>query len=189
MATTIQLPDTGLMMHHMRAFLQAAGQDLTSQHLERTPERVAKTFAELLTPPEFEFTVFENTGKYDQIILQNHISFTSLCAHHLLPFSGVAAVAYIPTEKYVGLSKLARAVEYFSHALQTQEELTHEIGNFLQEQLSPLGCAVVMKAEHLCMSIRGVKKPDTLTTTSYMKGAFMERPAARAELMTLIGDM
>jgi GTP cyclohydrolase I len=174
------------MADAIRDFLLAAGQDTESEHLRDTPNRVARAYQELLTPPEFNFTVFPNTEKYDQVVLQTGIRFTSLCAHHLLSFSGVAHVAYIPHTHYVGLSKLARCVEYFSHRLQIQESLTSQIGNFLNEKLSPMGVAVIVTATHSCMGIRGVKQPQAATTTSYIKGVFMSSPPARAELMSLI---
>lgn len=174
------------MASAMYSFLEAAGQDMNDEHLRDTPARVARAYQELLTPEEFNFTTFDNGEDYDQMVLQTGIRFTSLCAHHLLSFSGVAHVAYIPHTQYVGLSKLARCVEYFSRRLQIQERLTSQVGNFLQEKLSPMGVAVIITATHSCMSIRGAKQPDAATTTSYIKGVFMSSPPARAELMSLI---
>lgn len=155
-------------------------------HVEDTPKRVAAMYAELLTQEEFNFTVFENHKKYDQIVLADGIRFYSLCAHHLLPFFGVASVAYIPAKLYVGLSKLPRAVKYFARRLQVQEDMTQQIGDFIFDQLEPLGVAVIIRGRHLCMEMRGIEAPGTATTTSYLKGAFRENPIARAELFGLL---
>lgn len=160
----------------------------TSQngHVEATPKRVAAMYAQLLTPQEFQFTVFPNDKKYDQVVLADGIRFYSLCAHHLLPFFGVAHVAYIPGENYVGLSKLARVVKNYSRRLQVQEDMTQQIGDFLFDNLKPLGVAVIVRGRHLCMEMRGVESPGAVTTTSYLKGVFRENPIARAELFGLL---
>jgi len=180
--------DLGRMQDAITNFLQAAGVDLTEEHLRDTPRRVTHAYAELLTPPKFQFTTFANGEKYDEIVLQSGIRFTSLCAHHLLAFSGIAHVAYIPHTKYVGLSKLARTVEYFSRRLQVQERLTKQIGQFLEEELQPLGVAVVISAHHSCMGVRGVRQPDAVTKTSYITGVFKSSPPARQELLELIAQ-
>jgi GTP cyclohydrolase I len=155
-------------------------------HLSDTPRRIAGMYAELLTPEEFEFTTFKNEQGYDQIVLADGIRFYSLCAHHLLPFFGVASVAYIPGTHYIGLSKLARVVKYYSRRLQVQEDLTQQIGDFLDDRLHPVGAAVIIKGRHLCMEMRGVESPGAVTTTSYLKGAFRDNPVARAELFGLL---
>ncbi len=179
--------DTELMEISIRQFLIAAGLNPTVGHLQKTPKRVTQTFVELLHKEDFHFTVFPNDSGYDQMILQHNITFTSLCAHHLLPFSGVAHVAYLPQAHYCGLSKLSRTVEYFARGLQVQETMTQDIAKFLVERLHPLGCAVIIEAVHMCMAIRGVKQANAPTITSHMSGAFMDNPSARQELLALIG--
>lgn len=155
-------------------------------HVQDTPKRVAAMYAELLTQEDFTFTAFKNTKHYDQIVLADGIRFYSLCAHHMLPFFGVAHVAYIPGEEYVGLSKLARIVKYYAHQLQVQEDMTQQIGDFIQQKLKPVGVAVIVRGRHLCMEMRGVESPGAVTTTSYLKGVFRENPVARAELFGLL---
>lgn len=150
-----------------------------------TPRRVAQMYKELLTPKPFEFTTFPNPG-YDQIILEMKIPFISLCAHHLVPFIGHAHVAYIPDKKIAGLSKLARTVETMARALQIQERMTQEIGKTIKHHLTPIGTAVIIEAQHLCMHMRGVKKAGIITKTSWMDGAFRDKPEAREELMFLL---
>jgi GTP cyclohydrolase IA len=152
----------------------------------KTPARVAAMYEQLLTPEEFEFTVFRNTEQYDQIILQKNIPFYSLCAHHLLPFIGKAHVAYIPDKEVVGLSKLARLVKYYSRTLGTQEEVTQKAGTHLVNRLHPVGASVIIEATHMCMAMRGAEADDVSTTTSFMWGAFRLKPEARAELMSMI---
>src|SRR5690349_22112005 len=147
-------------------FLEALGVDLTDESLQDTPRRVAAAFAELLTPRPFEPTTFANDEGYDELVVARDIPFHSLCEHHLLPFHGVAHVGYLPAERIVGLSKLARVVELFARRLQVQERLTVQIAGWLQEELAPKGVGVVIEAEHLCMSLRGVQKPGTPTVTS-----------------------
>ncbi|KKM25217.1 hypothetical protein LCGC14_1597170 [marine sediment metagenome] len=155
-------------------------------NLKDTPGRVAKMYEEMLGGHEFTFTTMPNTDKYNQIILVDHIPFTSMCMHHIIPFFGHASVAYIPDGKIAGLSKLTRAVEHFARKLQLQENLTQETGEFIQKKLKPLGTAVIIEAEHLCMRGRGVRKSGVITKTSYLRGAFLEKPAAREELMFLL---
>ena len=144
-----------------------------------------KFYQEFLSPPEYNFTVFDSEG-YDQMIVQKDIHFYSLCEHHLAPFFGTASVAYIPDGKIVGLSKLARTVEYYARRLQNQERITNQVAQKLQETLLPLGVAVTLKATHLCMEMRGVKTHNTTTTTSKLTGAFKEVPEARAEYLEFI---
>ncbi len=156
-------------------------------HLKDTPHRVAGMYEEMLGGHEFNFTTMPNEDpKYDQIVLVDRISFTSMCAHHLLPFTGQAAIAYIPQGQIAGLSKLARAVEHFARRLQLQERLTQQVADFLQEKLDPLGVAVVIEAQHMCMHGRGVRKPGTVTRTSVMQGVFRTQQASREELMFLL---
>ena len=148
--------------------------------LEKTPERVAKMWYELLTPEKFELTDFE-TGGYNGMIVQGRIPFVSICRHHLLPFYGTASVGYLPKGKIVGLSKLARTVEHFSKALQTQEYMTMQIADFLFDKLDAHGVGVYMEGRHMCMEIRGVEKP-AVTYTQWLRGNFHES-AIKEEFM------
>src|ERR1043165_346586 len=139
-------------------FLDALGVDLTDESLQDTPRRVAAAFSELLTPLPFEPTTFPNDEGYDELVVARSIPFHSLCEHHLLPFTGVAHVAYLPGERIVGLSKLARVVELYARRLQVQERMTTQIADWLEVELEPQGVGVVVEAEHLCMTVRGVRK-------------------------------
>jgi GTP cyclohydrolase I len=151
--------------------LLALGQDLDDPNLADTPRRVVASYRELLHREPLTMTTFPNEEGYDDLVLVHDIPFTSLCAHHLLPFRGVAHVGYLPASRLLGLSKLARVVEHFSHGLQLQERLTVEIGDYLESQLLPNGVGVVLEAEHLCMSIRGALAPTARTRTSHFTGA------------------
>jgi GTP cyclohydrolase I len=156
-------------------------------HGDDTPKRFVKMLRQLTTPEPFEFTCFANEEGNDEMILQQDITFVSLCNHHVLPFIGRAHVAYIPGGKIVGLSKLARVVRHYAAGLQVQERLTVQIADRLEEELDPLGVAVILQAEHTCMTIRGVKAPGSYTTTSAMRGVFADhKRTAKAELMQLI---
>ena len=166
--------------------LAALGRDLTDPGLRETPRRVAAAFAELLAQEPFELTTFPNDAGYDELVVVRDIPFHSLCMHHLLPFHGVAHVAYLPGERIVGLSKLARVVERFARDLQLQERLTMQVARFLEEHLRPKGVGVVVEAEHLCMSLRGVQKAGTRTTTSALLGLLREDPRTRQELFALV---
>jgi GTP cyclohydrolase I len=159
--------------------------DVEADGLHDTPRRVAAAYAELLTPKPFNPTTFPNDEGYDQLIMARDIEFSSLCEHHLLPFSGVAHVGYIPGERIVGLSKLARVVERFSRDLQVQERLTGQIASWLDEHLEPLGVGVVLEAEHSCMALRGVRKPGSRTITSALRGAVRDDARTRQEFMSL----
>ena len=166
--------------------LVALGEDPTSEHLARTPHRVAKAYEELLTPIAVDPTTFPNEELYDELVVLRDIPFHSLCEHHLLPFVGRAHVAYLPKDRIVGLSKLARVVEHFSRALQVQERMTQQIGAWLEEQLSPRGVGVVLEAEHMCMRLRGVKAPGTMTVTSALRGALRDDARTRGEFLDLV---
>lgn len=160
--------------------------DWNSQHFKDTPKRWAKMIADMTTQKEFEFTAFESTA--DEMIIIRDIPFVSLCAHHVVPFMGVAHIGYVPNGKIAGLSKFARAVDYYAAKLTVQEELTKEVGNTIEHELLPAGVIVVMQAEHLCMTIRGVQKPGTQTVTSYVTGVFADHDrTAKAEFMALLG--
>jgi len=167
--------------------LVALGADLMLEGLRETPRRMAAVYAELLTPEPFDLTTFPNEEGYDELVLVRDIPFQSLCMHHLLPFHGVAHVAYLPGERILGLSKLARVVEHFSRALQLQERLTTQVAAWLQEQLQPKGLGVVLEAEHLCMSLRGVQKPGAVTITSALHGLVRDDPRTREEFLSLTG--
>src|SRR5690625_235588 len=164
-------------------FLTALGVCLTSEHVRDTPARMAHAWAEMLTPRPFTLTTFANDGEYTDLVMVRDIPFQSVCEHHLLPFVGVAHVGYLPGSRIVGLSKLARVVEKFSHRPQTQERLTTQIARWLHEQLDARGVGVVMKAEHSCMSLRGVKTSGACTTTKQLTGDLGCDPQAREEFL------
>lgn len=171
------------------AIIKGLGYDQSDPHLHDSPDRVARFFREWHTmgqePPKL--TLFKNDG-YDQIIMEADIRFYSMCAHHGLPFTGRCAVAYIPRGWVVGLSKMARIVDFYAHRFQTQEQLTRQIADHLEKGLeTPIGVGVIMQAEHLCMSMRGVERPGHMTTTSDVRGAFRNNPMARDEFLRLAG--
>lgn len=153
--------------------------------LKETPKRYIKFLKEFLSPPEFNFTTFDAEGT-DEMIVQKQIPFYSLCEHHLAPFFGVAHVAYIPNGKIVGLSKLARCVDLYSRGFQNQERITTQIADRLMKELDARGVAVVLEAQHLCMSMRGVKKPGVPTITSKMVGLFKDDLNCRNEFLNFI---
>lgn len=174
----------------VRDILEAIGADPDDPGLKNTPHRVAEMYKEIFSgmgqDVEEELTVFE-AKQYDEIVLVKDIPLYSMCEHHLLPFIGKAHVAYIPANgRVVGLSKLVRVVHFYSRRLQVQERLTEQIASLLMEKLEPKGVMVVVEAEHLCMSMRGVKEPGTLTVTSSVKGAFRKNRATREETLSLI---
>jgi GTP cyclohydrolase IA len=165
--------------------LRALGADVDAGGLRETPRRVAEGYLELLTPPAFRATTFPNEDGYDGLIVAQAIPFHSLCMHHLLPFRGAAHVGYLPGERLVGLSKLARVVEWFARDLQIQERLTVQIADWLQAELRPAGVGVVLEAEHMCMSLRGVQQPSARTVTSALRGAIRDDPETRQEFLAL----
>ena len=169
----------------VRDLLGALGQDPDRPGLRDTPRRVAAAMTELLSPVAFTPTTFPNEEGYDELVIARDIEFSSLCEHHLLPFSGVAHVGYIPGERIVGLSKLARVVELFARDLQVQERLTGQIADWLVQHLDPIGVGVVMEADHSCMSLRGVKKPGSRTITSALRGAIRDDARTRQEFLSL----
>lgn len=152
--------------------------------LLNTPERYVKFLKEFLEPKPFKFTTFQNEG-YDEMIIVKDIPFYSLCEHHLAPFFGTANVAYIPTNKIVGISKLPRLVDMYARRLQNQERITHQIANTLEHELKPLGVAVSLKAKHLCMAMRGINK-EAWTITTKLTGNFREDPKVRSEFMQYV---
>jgi GTP cyclohydrolase IA len=169
----------------VRDLLVALGRDPSSPHLADTPLRVAKSLTEMLTPREFDLTTFPNDEHYDELVVARSIPVQSLCEHHMLPFTGVAHVGYLPGERILGLSKLARVVELFASDLQVQERLTVQVANWLQENLAPKGVGVVIEAEHMCMSMRGVKAGGSKTITSAVHGVLREDARSRQEFFAL----
>jgi GTP cyclohydrolase I len=169
------------------ALLRALGRDPAEPHLADTPRRVADAYAELLTPPPFDLTTFPNDEGYNELVLATGIPVQSLCEHHLLPFSGVAHIGYLPGDRILGLSKLARVLDLFARDLQVQERLTQQVADWLQENLTPRGVGVVIEAEHLCMSLRGVRARGARTTTSALHGLLREDARSRQEFFALSG--
>ncbi len=167
--------------------LVALGRDPSSEHLADTPRRVAEAYAELLTPREFNLTTFPNEEGYDELVLARAIPVQSLCQHHLLPFHGVAHVGYLPGERILGLSKLARVVELFARDLQVQERLTKQVADWLQDHLAPKGVGVVIEAEHMCMVLRGVRAAGSRTVTSTLHGLLRDDARSRQEFFALTG--
>jgi GTP cyclohydrolase IA len=173
----------------VREILSAVGEDLNRDGLKDTPARVARMYGELLAgmhddPNTHISRVFNEN--YDEIVLLRDIPFYSMCEHHLMPFIGSAHVAYLPSGKILGVSKLARIVDCFARRLQTQERLTYQIADCLMSNLKPLGVAVVLEAAHSCMTIRGIKKPGSVMVTSAVRGLFRKDPRSRNEIMSLI---
>lgn len=166
-------------------FLEALGVDLSRCGLAETPLRMAKAYRDLFTARSFDLTVFPNYEHYEQLIIQQRIPFHSVCEHHGLPFIGTADIGYLPSDRIVGLSKLARVVELYSRTAQVQERLTTQIAAFLTEHLNPVGVGVVMRAEHLCMTLRGVQVAGTQTITSALTGVLLDNPSAREEFLAL----
>jgi GTP cyclohydrolase IA len=168
-------------------FLTALGLDVTSAGLAETPARMARAYAELLTPRDFALTTFENDEGYDELVLARDIPIRSVCEHHLLPFIGVAHVGYLPGDRILGLSKLARVVELFAHRAQVQERLTKQVADWLDTRLRPRGVGVVIEAEHMCMSLRGVQAVGARTVTSTLLGALRDDARSRAEFLGAAG--
>jgi len=173
----------------VRTILVSVGEDPDRPGLKETPRRVAKMYEEMfaglkLDPARHLEVVFPE--KYDEMVLVRDIKFTSICEHHLLPFTGVAHVAYVPDGKVTGLSKIARVVDEVAHRPQVQERMTQTIAEMVDKHLDTAGVAVVVSAEHTCMSIRGIKKPGSVTITSALRGIFKTNQSTRAEFMSLI---
>ena len=167
--------------------LAALGEDLDDDHVRDTPRRVAAAYAEMLTPRGFNLTTFPNDEGYNELVLARNIPFHSLCQHHMLPFKGVAHVGYLPGKRILGLSKLARLVEGFSRRLQVQERLTKQVADWLDQQLEPKGVGVVLDAEHLCMTLRGVEAAGSRSVTSALHGLLRDDDRSRAEFFALAG--
>jgi GTP cyclohydrolase I len=163
------------------AFLTALGVTAPAA----TPGRMARAYAELLDPRSFDPTTFPNDEGYDELVLARDIPVRSVCEHHMLPFVGVAHVGYLPDERILGLSKLARVVELHAHRPQVQERLTTQVADWLHTHLRPRGVGVVVEAEHMCMTLRGVRAAGTITITSSVRGALRDDPRSRAEFLAL----
>lgn len=168
----------------VRDLLAALGQDTRREGLVQTPHRVVRFLADFCNPQPFNFTTFESEGM-DEMVTQSNIPFASLCEHHMLPFTGTAAVAYIPDGRIVGLSKLARTVQFCASGLQNQERVTQAIATMLINNLKPQGVGVVLRARHSCMELRGVRAANVWTTTSCLRGALLTDEKARAEFLRL----
>jgi GTP cyclohydrolase I len=178
------------MEEQVRSILKSIGEDPDREGLRKTPSRVSESLTYLTRGYRMDPGKVINealfTEDYEEMIVQKDIDFFSLCEHHLLPFFGKAHVAYIPHHKIVGVSKLARLVDVYARRLQVQERLTNQIATTIMEKLSPLGVAVVIEAEHLCMRMRGVEKQNSVIITSSLLGVFRTRQETRSEFMTLI---
>jgi GTP cyclohydrolase IA len=169
-----------------RAFLKGLGVQLDSEALRETPGRMVRAYAELFTARPFNLTTFPNDEGYDEMVLARSIPMHSVCEHHLLPFVGVAHVGYLPGDRILGLSKLARVVEQFARRPQVQERLTKQVADWLQEHLQPKGVGVVIEAEHTCMTLRGVKATGSSTVTSTLLGTFRSDVRSRQEFLSSI---
>jgi GTP cyclohydrolase I len=167
------------------AFLTALGVATDAGATVDTPRRMARAYAEMLSPRSFDLTTFANDEGYDELVLARAIPVHSLCEHHMLPFLGTAHVGYLPGQRILGLSKLARVVELFACRPQVQERLTKQIADWLQSHLQPRGVGVVIEAEHMCMTLRGVRAGGTSTITSTLLGTLREDPRSRAEFLAL----
>lgn len=165
--------------------LTALGYPVEGEHRARTPQRVADALAEMLTPAAFLPTTFPNDEGYDELVVARQVPFRSLCEHHLLPFFGVAHVGYLPGTRIVGLSKLGRVVEHFAAGLQVQERLTQQVADWLHDHLDARGVGVVLEAEHLCMSLRGLRATGARTVTSALRGDLRTDPRSRDEFLAL----
>ncbi len=183
--------DKSLIEEGVRLILKGIGENLEREGLKKTPKRVAEMYEELFSgigkDPSIELKPLFDEN-HDEMIIVKDIPFYSVCEHHLVPFVGKAHIAYVPNKsgKIVGLSKLTRVLEIVSRRPQVQERLTTLVADAIMNKLEPRGVMVIVEAEHLCMSIRGVKKPNTLTVTSAVRGLFRQNPASRAEAMALI---
>ena len=180
-------PDREAAARAVSDLLVALGRDPADVHLADTPRRVGDAYIELLSPPPFNLTTFPNDEGYDELVLARGIPFQSLCQHHLLPFHGVAHLGYVPDARILGLSKLARVVELFARDLQVQERLTRQIADWLYENLAAKAVGVVIEADHLCMSLRGVRAAGSRTVTSALHGLLRDDARSRQEFFALAG--
>ncbi len=176
----------------VKEIILAIGEDLNREGLKDTPKRVANMYEEILSghsddPEQHIKSIFNED--YDEIVLLRDIPFYSVCEHHMMPFIGKAHVAYLPSGKVLGVSKLARIVDSFAHRLQVQERLTNQIADFLMSNLNPRGVTVVIEASHSCMTIRGIKKPGSTMITSALRGIFIKDQRSRSEVLSLINSV
>lgn len=169
-----------------RDFLVALGVDVSPEVLADSPGRVVRAYQEMFSAPAFELTTFPNDGGYDETVVVGAIPFRSVCEHHFLPFTGEATVAYQPQDRVVGLSKTARVVQLLAHRPQVQERLTSQVADHLWEALEPAGVGVVLRAEHTCMTLRGVRTPGSQTVTTALRGSF-RRKRRRREFLEAAG--
>lgn len=189
-ANTMGQIDQARIENAVTEIIEALGEDATREGLQETPARVARFYSEVFEgihrDPGDVVDAFFGDEHYQEIVMVKEIPFYSMCEHHFVPFHGQAHVAYMPRGRVTGLSKLARLVDGFAHRPQMQERLTAQVANCLDDRLNPLGVLVVIEAEHLCMSMRGVKKPGSKTVTSAVRGIMESNPATRAEAMSLL---
>lgn len=181
------VPDLDAAEQAAAAFLQALGIETADEQLRDTPRRMARAYAEMFTPKPFEATTFPNDEGYDELVLVRDIPFRSVCEHHLLPFTGTACVAYLPGDRILGLSKLARVVDYFAARPQVQERLTKQVADWLTDALAPRAVGVVLQAEHTCMTLRGVYASGSSTVTSALLGTLRTDASSRQEFFSLVG--
>jgi GTP cyclohydrolase IA len=179
-------PDIDAAARAARDFLQALGVPCDTPSMARSAERMAEAYAEMLTPREFRMTTFGNDEGYDQLVVVKAIPVQSVCEHHLLPFLGLAHVAYLPADRILGLSKVARVVEMFARRPQVQERLTQQVADWIDTHLRPKGVGVVVEAEHTCMTLRGVRAGGALTRTSALAGVLREDASTRAEFFAVL---
>ena len=179
-------PDIEEAARAARDFLEALGVSCAGPGMARSAVRMAEAYAEMLTPRTFEMTTFGNDEGYDQLVVVKAIPVQSVCEHHLLPFLGLAHVAYLPAERILGLSKVARVVEMFARRPQVQERLTQQVADWLDTHLRPKGVGVVVEAEHTCMTLRGVRASGALTRTSALAGVLREDASTRAEFFAVL---
>jgi GTP cyclohydrolase IA len=168
-------------------FLAALGVDIEREGLAETPARMARAYAELFDARPFRLTTFPNEERYDELVVARAIPFRTVCEHHLMPFAGLAHVGYLPADRILGLSKLARVVEHFAARPQTQERLTRQVADCLSAELRPRGVGVVLQAEHTCMTLRGVRAGGATTLTSTLLGTLRADPQSRADFFALAG--
>ncbi len=181
------VPDLAAAEEAAAAFLHALGISTSDEQLRDTPGRMARAYAELFTPEPFEATTFPNDEGYDELVLARDIPLRSVCEHHLLPFTGTACVGYMPGDRILGLSKLARVVEYFACRPQLQERLTKQVADWLTDHLQPRAVGVVIRAEHTCMTLRGVHATGSTTVTSTLLGTLRTDSRSRQEFFALTG--
>jgi GTP cyclohydrolase I len=180
-------PDLAEAERAAAAFLHALGISTDSENLRGTPGRMARAYAEMFSPRPFELTTFPNDEGYDELVLARGIPLRSVCEHHLLPFTGTAHIGYLPGQRILGLSKLARVLEHFACRPQVQERLTSQVATWLQTHLEPKGVGVVIQAEHSCMTLRGVQATGSTTLTSTLLGRLRTDARSRTEFLTLTG--